>query len=178
MRYHQELRNETISLNSSCIIPAVVWGESITKVAVLDYTRILTAFYADSAEVRKIEEMKSAFADKVRSLQQEIQELEEKKITAQNNEDSLSVLKLDKRILERKQYYQEYVRVRGNQIQQASANLSASHALAQEIRREIKYVAESNGFSIVMKRSDPNLLWWNYETDITDLVLNRLIRNE
>lgn len=152
-----------------------VGAEQITKVAVLDYTRILSAFYADSAESRRIEEMKTVFADEVRRLQAEIQDLEERKLEAENRGNSRDALDLDSRIQDKKQYYQEYVRVRGNQIQQASANLGSSSGLAQEISREIQYVAESNGFSIVLKRSDPNLLWWSYEVDITDLVLQRLM---
>lgn len=150
-------------------------AEQITKVAVLDYTRILSAFYADSAESRRIEEMKTVFAEEVRRLQAEIQDLEERKLDAENRGNSRDALDLDSRIQDKKQYYQEYVRVRGNQIQQASVNLGSSTGLAQEISREIQYVAESNGFSLVLKRSDPNLLWWSYEVDITDLVLQRLM---
>lgn len=152
-----------------------VGAEQITKVAVLDYARILSAFYADSAESRRIEEMKTVFAEEVRRLQAEIQDLEERKLEAENRGNSRDALDLDSRIQDKKQYYQEYVRVRGNQIQQASVNLGSSSGLAQEISREIQYVAESNGFSIVLKRSDPNLLWWSYEVDITDLVLQRLM---
>jgi len=152
-------------------------AEQITKVAVLDYSRILTAFYADSAEARRIEEMKTVFAEEVRRLQDEIQDLEERKLEAENRGDSRRALDLDSQIQDKKRYYQEYVRIRGNQIQQASANLGSSTELAQEILQEIQYVAESNGFSIVLKRSDPNLLWWNYETDITEMVLQRLMDN-
>lgn len=150
-------------------------AEQITKVAVLDYTRILSAFYADSAEARRVEEMKTAFAQEVRRLQAEIQSLEELKLEAENSGNSRNALELDSRIQDKKQYYQEFVRVRGNQIQQASANLGSSNVLAKEILREIQFVAESNGFSIVLKRSDPDLLWWNYEVDITELVLKRLM---
>ncbi len=153
-------------------------AEQITKVAVIDYSRILAAFYADSAEARKIDEMKRVYAEEVKKLQEEIQLLEEKKLNAQDSGESASVLNLDKNIQGRKQYYQEYVRVRGNQIQQAAANLASNNALAQEILREIRYVAELNGFSIVLKRSNPNLLWWSYETDITELVLKRLMRTQ
>ena len=156
---------------------STLWAEDITKVAVLDYSRILSAFYADSAEVRRIEEMKSAFAEEVRRLQDEIQDLEERKLDAENRGDSRSALDLDSRIQDRKQYFQEYTRVRSSQIQRALSDLSSSNALAQEILREIQYVAESNGFSIVLKRSDPNLLWWSYETDITELVLERLMNS-
>lgn len=150
-------------------------AEQITKVAILDYTRILSAFYADSSEARRIEEMKTVFAEEVRRLQVEIQDLEERKLEAENRGNSRDALDLDSRIQDKKQYYQEYVRVRGNQIQQSSVNLGSSSELAREILREIQYVAESNGFSIVLKRSDPNLLWWSYEVDITDLVLQRLM---
>ena len=152
-----------------------LWAEQITKVAVLDYSRILAAFYADSAEVRRIEEIKKAFADEVRRLQDEIQGLEERKLEAENRGDSRAALELDDRIQERKQYFQEYTRVRGNQIQRALTDLSSSNALAQEILKEVQFIAETHGFSIVIKRSDPNLLWWSYETDITELVLERLM---
>jgi outer membrane protein len=152
-----------------------VAAEQITKVAVLDYSRILSAFYADSAEVRRIEEMKTAFAEEVRRLQDEIQDLEERKLEAENRGDSRSALELDDRIQERKQYFQEYTRVRSSQIQRALSDLASSNALAREILREVQYVAETNGFSLVLKRSDPNLLWWSYETDITELVLERLM---
>ena len=150
-------------------------AEQITKVAVLDYTRILSAFYADSAEARRIDEMKTVFAQEVRRLQDEIQTLEEKKLDAENNGDSRSALDLDSAIQDKKQYYQEYVRVRGKQIQQAAENLGSSNELARDILKEIQYIAESNGYSIVLKRSDPDLLWWSYEVDITDLVLQRLM---
>ena len=152
-------------------------AEQITKVAVLDYTRILSAFYADSAEARRIDELKTVFAEDVRRLQSEIQILEEKKLEAENRGDSRNALDLDSTIQDKKQYYQEYVRVRGNQIQQSAANLGSSNELAREILKEIQYIAESNGYSIVIKRSDTNLLWWSYEVDITDLVLQRLMRS-
>lgn len=165
----------TLFIVSIFFVALPVGAEQITKVAVLDYTRILSAFYADSAESRRIEEMKTVFAEEVRRLQAEIQDLEERKLDAENRGNSRDALDLDSRIQDKKQYYQEYVRVRGNQIQQASVNLGSSSGLAQEISREIQYVAESNGFSLVLKRSDPNLLWWSYEVDITDLVLQRLM---
>ncbi len=150
-------------------------AEQITKVAVLDYTRILSAFYADSAEARRIDEMKTVFAQEVRRLQEEIQTLEERKLEAENRGNSRDALDIDSTIQDKKQYYQEYVRVRGNQIQQSAANLGSSNELAREILKEIQYIAESNGYSIVLKRSDPDLLWWSYEVDITDLVLQRLM---
>lgn len=157
------------------VFSAPISAEQITKVAVIDYSRILSSFYADSAEARRIEELKTSFAEEVRRLQEEIQDLEERRLDAQDRGDSRTALELDSRIQERRNYFQEYVRVRGNQIRQAEANLASSSALAQEISQEIQFVAESNGYSIVLKKSDPALLWWNYEVDITDKVLKQLM---
>ncbi|MDF1567815.1 MAG: OmpH family outer membrane protein [Spirochaetaceae bacterium] len=165
----------TIFVILAVLFTSPLGAEQITKVAVLDYTRILSSFYADSAEARHIEELKTVFAEEVRRLQEEIQDLEERKLDAENRGNPRDALELDSVIQDKKRYYQEYVRVRGNQIQQAAADLGSSNALAGEILREIQYVAESNGFSLVLKRSDPNLLWWSYEVDITELVLQRLM---
>jgi len=166
-----------VLLTFFCFLIATVHlsAEQITKVAVLDYTKILSAFYAESTEARRIDEMKTVFAQEVRRLQEEIQILEEKKLEAENRGNSRDALDLDSSIQDKKQYYQEYVRVRGNQIQQSAVNLGSSNELAREILKEIQYIAESNGYSIVLKRSDPDLLWWSYEVDITDLVLQRLM---
>jgi len=152
-------------------------AEQITKVAVLDYARILSAFYVDSAEARRIEKMKEAFANEVRRLQDEIQSLEESKIAAIARGNARDEMNLESKIQEKKQYYQEYVRIKGNQIQQAVAGLGSSSELAREILDKIQFVAETNGFSIVLNRSDPNLLWWSYEVDITELILQQLAKN-
>jgi len=153
-------------------------AELITKVAVLDYARLLSAFYVDSAEARRIEKMKKDFANEVRKLQDEIQNLEERKITAMSRGNVRDELDLENKIQEKKQYYQEYVRIKGNQIQQAVTGLGSSNELARAILDEIQFVAEMNGFSIVLNRADPNLLWWGYEVDITDLVLQQLMKTE
>jgi len=171
------MRNSSFSVVYvlAALITVPLSAEQITKIAVLDYTKILSAFYADSAAVRRIEKMKEVFAADVRKMQEEIQSLEEEKLEAENAGKSREALKIDKRIQDKKEYYQDFVRVRGNRIQQSSAKLGANNELAKEILQEIQYVAESRGFSIVLKRSDPDLLWWNYEVDITELVLQRLM---
>jgi len=171
------MRRLVISISLTVGLVSYLGGEQITKVAVLDYAKILSAFYVDSTEARKIEEMKRDFADEVRRLQGEIQNLEERKITAMARGNTRDELNLESRIQDRKQYYQEYVRIKGNQIQEAIAGLGSSSNLAREILAAIQLVAETNGFSIVLNRSDPNLLWWGYEVDITDLVLQQLIEN-
>ena len=151
-----------------------VYAEQITRVAVLDYARILSSFYNNSSETQRIESLKKSFASEVRKIQDDIQKLEEKKLDAEDRGDSIEILELDGQIEDKKQYYREYVRVRGNQIQKAVSNLGSSNAVAEKILDAIQYVAESGGYSVVIKRSDSGLLWWSYSIDITENVLKRL----
>ena len=51
---------------------------------------------------------------------------------------------------------------------------ASSLSMTTEIYDAIVFVAESEGFSFVMKKSDPDLVWWSPDVDITDAVLNRL----
>ncbi len=152
-----------------------LFSETITKVAVLDYSRILSAFYQDSRAVRELEEMKSQFQEEIDRIQGEITILEERKLNAENNGDNARALELDNQIFEKKKFLRDYVRVKNGQLTELNKNLSQNNTLVKEIIEEVEYVAESGGYSIVLKKSDPNLLWWNYEVDITEQVLQRLL---
>ena len=152
-----------------------LFSEAITKVAVLDYSRILSAFYQDSRAVRELEEMKSQFQEEIDRIQGEISILEERKLNAENNGDNARALELDNQIFEKKKFLRDYVRVKNGQLTELNKNLSQNNTLVKEIIEEVEYVAESGGYSIVIKKSDPNLLWWNYEVDITEQVLQRLL---
>ncbi len=150
-------------------------AENITKVAVLDYSRILSAFYKDSQAVRELEELKQSFQEESEKIQDEIKILEARKLDAENDGNTARALELDNEIFKKKNYLRDYIRVKNAQLAEMNKSLSQNMTLVKEINEEIQYVAESNGFSLVFKKSDPNLLWWNYEVDITDQVLQRLM---
>jgi outer membrane protein len=152
-----------------------VTAEEITKVAVLDYSRILSAFYKDSRAVRELEELKAQFQEESEKIQDEIKMLEARKLDAENDGNNSRALELDNEIFKKKNYLRDYIRVKNAQLTEMNKNLSQNMTLVSEINEEIQYVAESKGFSLVFKKSDPSLLWWNYEVDITDQVIDRLV---
>ena len=152
-----------------------VTAETITKVAVLDYSRILSAFYKDSQAVRELEELKAQFQEESQKIQDEIKILDARKLDAENNGNNARALEIDNEIFKKKNYLRDYIRVKNAQLAEMNKSLSQNMTLVNEINEEIQYVAESNGYSLVFKKSDPSLLWWNYEVDITDQVLQRLM---
>ena len=160
-------------LAALAIVP--VGAEQITRVAVLDYSRILSAFYKDSQAVRELEQLKESYQEEIRRMTREITSLEDRKLEAENAGDESTALRLDNEIFQKKEYLREYIRVKGAQLSDMSNRLNQNLTLVNEILEEIQYVAESEGYSIVLKKSDPSLLWWNYEVDITEQVLQRLM---
>jgi outer membrane protein len=152
-----------------------VIGETITRVAVVDMSRIFTHYFRESQAVRELERMNQRVEDEVEAIREEIRQLEERKIEAENDGDEREALRLDNEIFRKKEYLREYVRVKGNQLRQMRENLASNSSFYQEVVAEIQFVAENEGYSLVI-RSDGHseLLWWTQEVDITELVLQRL----
>jgi outer membrane protein len=120
-----------IILLSLAAIP--VFSETITKVAVLDYSRILSAFYKDSQAVRELEEMKNQFQQESNRIQSEISLLEERKLNAENDGNNTKALELDNQIFEKKKFMRDYIRVKNSQLTELNKNLSQNNALVREI---------------------------------------------
>jgi outer membrane protein len=61
-------------------------------------------------------------------------------------------------------------------IESKKNTLLTSSDFSREIIKAVEYVAENEGFSIVFRKKDPNILYYNYEVDITEKVLEYLRR--
>jgi len=150
-------------------------GEQITKIAVVDLSRIYSSYFSESQAVRELENMRGNFQERIDSIKEEIQSLESEKLEAQNAGNEDRALRLDDQIFQKKQYLKEFVRIKNNQLQKQRQKLSESSDFLDEVLKQISYVSERNGYSLVLKASDQNLVWWNSEVDITDKVLERLL---
>lgn len=149
-------------------------ASQITKVGVIDRTKILQTFYAESKSVRELEEMKDQIQKELVRLNDEVKVYEERKLDAENRGDETEALRLDNIIFNKKQYMQDYYRTKNNQLAEKQKNLSQDRSFAKELTEVIEFVAESQGCSIVFDYSTPGLIWSNEEVDITNMVLERL----
>ncbi|MBB6478822.1 OmpH family outer membrane protein [Spirochaeta isovalerica] len=149
-------------------------ASQITKVGVIDRTRILQIFYAESKGMRELEDMKEEIQQELVRLNDEIKMYEERKLTAENRGDESEALRLDNIIFNKKQYMQDYYRTKNNQLAERQKNLTQSTDFSQQLLEVIEFVALSQGCSIVLDYSTPGLIWSNEEVDITNMVLERL----
>ena len=135
------------------------WGEQLTTVAIIDITRVYNSFYRDSAQVRELENLRQQYQAEINEERARLRQVEE----------------LDARILEQRQFLQDLAARRQRQLDAREENLVSDEFLAQ-LQDAIEYVAQSEGYTIVMRRDAAGLQWWSSEVDISDLVLERLRR--
>lgn len=151
-----------------------IGAEQLSQIAVIDLSKIVSNYFKESQAWRELEEMTESYEEEKESILNEIEQLEAEKIEALNEDEEEEALRIDDEIFNKKEYLQEYSRIKYNQIQKKRNNLVESPTFLSEILNVIKYVAENEGYSVVLRSRDPDLMWWSSEVDITDLVLERL----
>jgi outer membrane protein len=149
-------------------------AEQYTQIGIIDFSKIISHYFRESKAYRELEEMKNEYEENRQRIMEEIDQLESRKIRAENRGDEQEVLELDNQIFEKKEYLKEYSRIKYNQIKKKQESLLQSSSFLSEIIKEIEYVAENEGYSIVLRAQDADLMWWSPEVDITDMVLERL----
>lgn len=153
---------------------ATAMAEKLTMVAVVDLTKIVSDYFKESTEWREIDELVRRTEETVRTQMNELNALKQQKIDAENSGDELLTLKLDEQIRKKQEYIQEYNKIMSDRIQSRKDNLLTSSDFSREIIRTVQYIAESEGYSVVFRKKDPNILYYNYEVDITNKVLDHL----
>lgn len=153
------------------------FATQITKVGVVDRAKILQTFYKESQATRDLEELKKTIQAELVRLTEEIKMYEERKLTAENRGDETEALRLDNVIFSKNEYLQDYYRTKNNQLTAKQNSLSQDVEFAKELLETIRFIGLSQGFSIVMDKTTPGLMWYNDEVDITDMVLQHLQRN-
>lgn len=150
-------------------------AEKLTMIGVVDLTKIVSDYFKESTAWREIDELTNKVEDTTNEKMNEIRELQGQKIEAENNNNDNLVLRLDDDILKKQQYLQEYHKIMSDRIASKKENLLTSSGFSKEIIETIQFIAENEGFSIVLRKKDPNILYYNYEVDITEKVIERLI---
>ena len=157
-----------------CILP--VSAEQLTTVGIVDVTKVSTMFFRDSQAVRELETLTAQLQREIDGISNEINQLRDRRLQAENSGDKSRALKLDEEINNKHNYLRDYFRVKNAQLQERRNRLSESSSFLAQLQQAIAFVAEDQGYNVILKSSDPNLLWWSRQVDITDLVITELTR--
>lgn len=157
------------------VVGFAAWGEQLTTVAVIDITRVYNSYYRDSQQVRELENLRRQYQAEIESHRRELEQLEDRRGQAEERGDQQEVEELDQEILEKRQFLQDLAARRQRQLNAREESL-VSDSFLNQLQDAIEFVAQSEGYTVVLRTDMEGLQWWAAAVDISDLVLDRLRR--
>ncbi len=155
--------------------PSALFAEQLTTVAVVDLNKIATTFFAQSQAVRDLQKKANDIRSEIQRQQNEIQQLQQQKLQADQNGDSSTSLQLEDQINKKQQFLDEYRRIKQDELNRQQKNLLQSNStFYKQMYTAITFVAESLGYTLVFDTTNQNLVWWAQSVDITQQVIDRL----
>jgi outer membrane protein len=154
-------------------------ADQITRVGILDIEKVYSIYFRESKAVKELQQLRADVIREINRIDEEILLLESQKLDAENRGDRQAALRLDQEIFEKKQYRDDYRRIKMDQIRKRSEDLYKSDEFLDELLEAIEYVAESEGFSLVLNSSgqfSQFFFFYTKEVDITERVIQELMR--
>ncbi len=160
------------------LVSAILFSEQLTRIGIIDIEKVYSIYFRESRTVMDLQEKQNAILREIQRIDDQILTLENRKLEAEMRGDQESALKLDREIFDRKQYLEDYKRIKMQQLKKLAENLYQSDEFLDELLEAINFVAESQGFSIILNNSKQFKQFFFYytkEVDITDKVIQELM---
>ncbi len=148
--------------------------QEITKIGVVDTSRIYSVYFQDSKAVRDLAAFKQSILEESGRLNDEITGLQAAKVNAERDGRKDESLRLESQILEKENFLREYQRVKNLEFRSRQSKVEVESSFLGELADAIAYVAVSEGFSMIMEKQNPIFLYFTPESDITEKVLQHL----
>jgi outer membrane protein len=151
-------------------------AQQLTRFAVVDLSRVYITFFSESRAVRDFEERVARVQSDIDRMTAEIQTLRNNLITAEFQGNRDQALRLEVEINRRTEYLREYHQLKTAELEAARINLTRSSSFLEQVYDEIRYIAESEGYSMVLNlKENTGILWYSPTVVITNKVIQNLM---
>jgi len=159
-------------LNVSCLL----YGQQLTRLAVVDLSKVYTAFFRESRAVREFEERSARVQSDIDRMTREIQELRSRHADAVLRDDQNEALRLETQINRRSEFVRDYYQTKTAELDRQRANLMRSGSFLEQVYDEIRFIAESEGYTTVVNLNDnKGIVWYSPTVDITEKLIQNLL---
>jgi outer membrane protein len=150
------------------------FAQQLTRFAVVDLNKVYSSFFRDSRAVREWEERSARVQADIDRMTAEIQTLKSNQVSAEARGDQSQASRLQSEIARKTETLNDYFRVKTAELEERRGKLLPSGSFLQQMDNEIRYIAESEGYSMVLSLKDnKGIVWYSPSVDIT----NKLIQN-
>ena len=155
------------------------FGQQITRIAVVDLSKVIAAYSKDSQAVKDFEKKKSQAQTDIDKMKGEIMALMAQKADADKAYDKTVSLRLRDEIERKAKAYADFASTKQAELDDQSRKLTASDAFSQDLYKQIQNVAETEGYSLVLNLKSGDsvmeaVLWYSPMIDITTDVIQAL----
>jgi len=161
-----------------CCGAASLSAQQLTRFAVVDLSKVYAAFFRDSRAVREFEERSARVQSEIDRMTKEIQDLKSKQADMVLKGDQAQALKLENESYRKSEFLKEYYTVKTAELEDQRKKLSQSGTFLEQVYSEIRSIAESEGYSMVLNlKESTGILWYSPTVDITDKVIQNLAKS-
>ena len=151
-------------------------AQQLTRFAVVDLTKVYSVFFRDSRAVREFEERSARVQSEIDKMTREIQELKSRYADMVLEGNQSEALRIDNDIYRKSDFLREYYTLKTAELEEQRKKLTQSGAFLEQVYGEIRYIAESEGYSMVLNLKENNeILWYSPTVDITDKLIQNLL---
>jgi len=159
-----------------CGVLVSLSAQQITRFAVVDLTRVYSVFFMESGPARQLEQDSAAVQAEINRMTVEIRELQSAHLDAVSAGNQILALRLQDDIRGRAEFLREFHAVRTAELESRRRTLAQSDEFLGQIYSEIRFVAEREGFTMVLDLGNtPGILWFSPTVDITDSLIQSLL---
>jgi outer membrane protein len=106
----------------------------------------------------------------------EINNLKLQMVNAQVQGNQQQALRLETEVNRRSDLLKDYYKVQTDELERIKSRLSQSGTFLEQVYDEIKFIAESEGYSMVLNyKENKDILWYSQTVDITDKIIKGLM---
>ena len=148
----------------------------LSRFAVVDLPRVYTAFFRESRAVRDFEESSRRVQRDIDRMTQEINELRSRHADAVLQGNEQLALRLNNEIFQKSEFLRDFYTIKTAELEEQRRRLAQSNTFLDQVYDEIRFIAESEGFSMVINlRENASILWHSSSVDITDRLIQNLL---
>jgi outer membrane protein len=151
-------------------------AQQLTRFAVVDLPKVYQAFFRASTAVRQFEERSAKVQSEIDKMTREIQTLKSRQADAVLSGDQNEALRLENQVYNRSEFLREYYKTKTAELEDQKKKLMQSGSFLDQVYDELRYIAESEGYSIVIDlKENSGILWFSATVDITDKLIQNLL---
>jgi outer membrane protein len=151
-----------------------VFSQQLTRFALVDLPKVYTTIFRESNAVRAFEEKSARVQNEIDKITREIQDLRSRYADAVAANNETEALRLENLIYRRSEFLKEYYQIKTTELDNERSKLMQSGSFLNQVYDEIRYIAESEGYTMVINKNDPAIVWFSPSIDITDKLIQNL----